>query len=116
MVFSKLNSSECQLQPDDLTGCLDQLQMLADAAAIEDAAPTDRLIDWNVLQPDGSQEALDSLLHTLSRRFNADMFLGCLSRAGHARQIYSSEPGWALSNASHCGFATCWSKPATAVA
>ncbi len=96
MDFTKLNSgSDCQLQPDDLTGCLDQLQMLADSVAAVDAAPTDRLIDWNVLQPDGTTQALDSLMQSLSRRFNADVFLGHLSRAGHARHIYSSEQGWA---------------------
>lgn len=96
MVFSKLNSGgDCQLQPDDLTGCLDQLQLLADTVTSEGAAHPDRLIDWNVLQPDGTTEAIDGLMQSLSRRFDAHIFLGHLSRAGHARHIYSTEPGWA---------------------
>lgn len=96
MVFSSLNSgSDCQLQPDDLTGCLDQLQMLTDAVTTEGAAQTERLVDWNVLQPDGTPEAIESVMQSLSLRFHADIFLGHLSRAGHTRQVYSSEQGWA---------------------
>lgn len=90
------------LQPpaDDSLDCLDRLQTLTDEFAPEPgprtdfAAPMERIIDWNRLQPDGTEESLAGLLQLLSRRFHAAMFLGHLSRAGHAKVIHCSDHGW----------------------
>ncbi|MCC6512170.1 MAG: efflux RND transporter periplasmic adaptor subunit [Pirellulaceae bacterium] len=98
-----ISRAEAQLQSDDLTGCLDRLELLtgADEQVLVSEGTTaativaDRIVDWNRFQPDGTDEAIDCLLQMLTRRFDATVFLGHLSRAGHAKQIYCSDQGWA---------------------
>jgi len=79
---------------------LEQAAALTDAVLRDSAAPAEPLpalgpiIDWNSCQPDGTPEAIAGLLQILSQRFQAMVFLGHLSRAGHAKHIYSTDDAW----------------------
>ncbi len=101
---------DAQLHTGDLSGCLDRLQTLTEEAfgpaelgqLVNDqsaALPTStelppRLVDWNRIQPDGTQEAMDCLLQHLAESLQATVFVGHLSRAGHAKNIHCNDPAW----------------------
>ena len=79
-----------ELQSNDLakSNCVD-------GPSSRSRGPTDqRMIDWNIQRPEGTLESLQALLKSIDECFQATVFLGCLSRAGHVKYIYGSESAW----------------------
>ncbi|MGN6545382.1 MAG: efflux RND transporter periplasmic adaptor subunit, partial [Aureliella sp.] len=92
--------ADVAIQATDLCGYMDRLAALVDASQ-EGGAPgapagtaPERFVDWNLLNPDGTPESLYVLLQSISHRLRASVFLGHLSRAGHAKHIYCSDHAW----------------------
>lgn len=79
---------------------MDRLAALVDQSAVPSepnapaAAQPERFVDWNLLHPDGTTESLYVLLQSINHRLRASVFLGHLSRAGHAKHIYCSDHAW----------------------
>ena len=92
--------AEQQLQSTDLSGIMERLASLAgEGAACGDsamptAAPAERMIDWNDQRPEGTSQSLALLLKSIDERFDAAVFLGHLSRAGHVKHVYGSDHAW----------------------
>lgn len=89
-----------QLQSTDLTGIMERLASLASDAVdcggstVAGTLPAERMIDWNLERPDGTADSLARLLLSVDQRFQAAVFLGHLSRAGHVKHIHCSDHAW----------------------
>jgi len=87
-------------QPQAVLVKLEQASALTEEAlretppAVDTRADLKPIVDWNTCQPDGTPDAIACLLRILSQRFQATVFLGHLSRAGHAKHTYASDDAW----------------------